>query len=143
MFFTMSLSSRPGYRFASLARKVVGTVTHFATDNTIAALAFDDGPHPEYTPRLLDILEKYKVRATFFMIGKGAIEHPSIVKRIAQSGHAIGNHSWDHASFTTIRGKERREQIRACGIAIPLTGNVSFGLRGGTRVWLHVSISYI
>lgn len=80
----------------------------------VVALTFDDGPHPLYTHRLLDMLEKFGICATSFMIGKAAEKHPKLVQRIAQTGHAIGNNSWDHTSFTAITGKERRHQIRAC-----------------------------
>jgi peptidoglycan/xylan/chitin deacetylase (PgdA/CDA1 family) len=82
-------------------------------------MTFDDGPDPEYTPRLLDILKKYQVHATFFiMVGEAAHNHPKLVRQVAQAGHAVGNHSWDHPSFPLISGRERRAQIRACAEAI-------------------------
>lgn len=59
-------------------------------------LTFDDGPHPEYTPRLLDRLGQLKVRATFFVVGRAAAQHPQLVRRIAAEGHALGHHSWTH-----------------------------------------------
>ncbi len=108
------------------ARRSMGTVTHFEMTEPVAALTFDDGPDPEYTPRLLDILAEYKVRATFFMLGKPAERHPRLVRRVAEAGHTIGNHSWDHASFTAIRGKQRRQQIRACEQAVAPYGQRIF-----------------
>jgi peptidoglycan/xylan/chitin deacetylase (PgdA/CDA1 family) len=103
----------------------MGTVTSVATGDPIVALTFDDGPHPDYTPRLLDILERYRARATFFMVGEAAQKYPEIVRRVAQAGHAIGNHSWDHPSFPLISGRERRAQIRACAKVIaPYTDGV-------------------
>jgi peptidoglycan/xylan/chitin deacetylase (PgdA/CDA1 family) len=60
------------------------------------ALTFDDGPHPEHTPRLLDALADAGIAATFFVIGREAERHPSLVERIAREGHAIGHHSWTH-----------------------------------------------
>lgn len=66
------------------------------------ALTFDDGPHPEYTPKLLDALKERGVKATFFLIGKNAKVHPEIVKRIADEGHVIGNHTMNHAEITKM-----------------------------------------
>jgi peptidoglycan-N-acetylglucosamine deacetylase len=103
--------------FALGTRSILGTVTCVVTRDPVAALTFDDGPHPEYTARLLDILERHQARATFFMTGEAAQRHPELVKRVAQGGHAIGNHSWNHPSFPLISGRERREQIRACAKA--------------------------
>ncbi len=66
------------------------------------ALTFDDGPHPEYTPKLLDALKERGVKATFFLIGKNAKVHPEIVKRIADEGHVIGNHTMNHVEITKM-----------------------------------------
>lgn len=100
-----------------LAQKVTGTITHFAGTDAVA-LTFDDGPHPEYTPRLLDILERHQVRVTFFPVGEFAQKYPELIRRAAEGGHAIGNHSWNHAAFPFISGREQREQIRACAKAL-------------------------
>lgn len=59
-------------------------------------LTFDDGPHPEHTPRLLDELDRLGVKATFFVVGQEADRHPSVVRRIVASGHRLGNHTWSH-----------------------------------------------
>jgi peptidoglycan/xylan/chitin deacetylase (PgdA/CDA1 family) len=60
------------------------------------------------------------------MTGEAAQRHPELVKRVAQAGHAIGNHSWDHPSFPLIKGRERRAQIRACAKAIAPYGERLF-----------------
>jgi peptidoglycan/xylan/chitin deacetylase (PgdA/CDA1 family) len=60
------------------------------------ALTFDDGPDPEWTPRLLRLLAARSVRATFFLIGARAARHPEIVRDLVQAGHEIGNHTWHH-----------------------------------------------
>ena len=60
------------------------------------ALTFDDGPDPENTPRLLDVLDRHRARATFFMVGERAARHPDLVRRVAAAGHEIGNHSFSH-----------------------------------------------
>lgn len=90
------------------------------------ALTFDDGPNPEATPRLLEILESRGARGTFFMVGKVAARHPELVARVAAGGHAIGNHSWDHPSFPLIKSRWRRTQIRWCQEALAPHGSRLF-----------------
>jgi peptidoglycan/xylan/chitin deacetylase (PgdA/CDA1 family) len=63
------------------------------------ALTFDDGPDPEWTPRVLDALGATGVRATFFLIGERAQRAPALVRRLADEGHEIANHSWSHRSL--------------------------------------------
>ena len=112
--------------FAIISRWVMGTITHVRTQSPVVALTFDDGPHPEFTPRLLDILERHQAQATFFMIGQAARQYPEIVQRAALAGHTIGNHSWDHPSFPLVSRRERRRQIRACEQAIAPYGRRLF-----------------
>lgn len=109
-----------------VALKLTGTITHFAAKETVAALTFDDGPHPEFTPRLLDVLEHHQVHATFFMVGEMAQRYPDLVRRVAQAGHAIGNHTWDHPSMPLIGSRERRAQIQACARAVTPFGSRLF-----------------
>jgi peptidoglycan/xylan/chitin deacetylase (PgdA/CDA1 family) len=71
------------------------------TDGAIY-LTFDDGPHPEHTAALLDVLDRHKARATFFLIGELARRQPDLVRRIAAEGHAIGNHSQTHPEFRAL-----------------------------------------
>jgi peptidoglycan/xylan/chitin deacetylase (PgdA/CDA1 family) len=59
-------------------------------------LTFDDGPHPEITPRVLEELDKYNVKASFFCLGNNAQKYPDIVESIRQKGHTVGNHSFSH-----------------------------------------------
>ncbi|MCX6305144.1 MAG: polysaccharide deacetylase family protein [Bacteroidetes bacterium] len=61
-------------------------------------LTFDDGPVPEATPEVLDILAKYKAKATFFMVGDNVRRYPGIFNRVVQDGHAIGNHTFHHVN---------------------------------------------
>lgn len=63
------------------------------------ALTFDDGPHPEHTLSILEILERFNAKATFFCIGKNAEKHPEILKTIIDKGHEIGNHSFSHDTW--------------------------------------------
>ena len=117
---------------AALARTGIGgSITGVSTQEPVAALTFDDGPHPESTPRLLEVLAKHRARATFFMVGEAAEKHRGLVRRVAEEGHAIGNHSWDHPSFPLMSGRERRRQIRACERALAPYGSRLFRPRYG------------
>ena len=71
-------------------------IVRLSTDQRIVALTYDDGPNPPYTDRLLDVLAKHDVKATFFLIGKRIERHPETVSRIIAEGHQIGNHSYSH-----------------------------------------------
>lgn len=66
-----------------------------ARDRTLY-LTFDDGPHPEFTAPVLDLLKAHGATATFFLIGERIHRHPDLVRRIVDEGHALGNHSWSH-----------------------------------------------
>jgi peptidoglycan/xylan/chitin deacetylase (PgdA/CDA1 family) len=101
-----------------LPTRALGTVTSVVTSERLAALTFDDGPDPESTPQLLDTLERYGARATFFVVGEAAQRHADLLRRMFEAGHALGNHSWDHPSFPAIGSAERRRQITACEAAI-------------------------
>ena len=87
------------------------------------ALTFDDGPNPECTPRLLDILSGYQIKAAFFLVGKFAEAHPALVRRMMTEGHAIGNHSWSHPNLTRIPPAEvRRELLATSQLLEQITG---------------------
>ncbi|MGB3263085.1 MAG: polysaccharide deacetylase family protein [Microcoleus sp.] len=66
------------------------------TGEKVVALTYDDGPYPPYTNQLLDILDRYQVKATFFEIGRNIEKHPEIVKAIAARGDELANHSYSH-----------------------------------------------
>ncbi|WKA47654.1 polysaccharide deacetylase family protein [Geobacillus zalihae] len=68
------------------------------TASDCLALTFDDGPDPYYTPKLLDLLKKYGVKATFFVVGRKVERYPDIVRRMAEEGHEIGIHNYRHIS---------------------------------------------
>jgi peptidoglycan-N-acetylglucosamine deacetylase len=76
------------------------------------ALTFDDGPHPRYTPELLDTLARHGVRATFFVVGRQADRYPDLVRRIAREGHDLANHSYLHADITLMPSREIAIQVR-------------------------------
>ena len=66
------------------------------------ALTFDDGPDPEWTPRILDILERAQVPATFFIVGENGLAHPLLLRRIVADGDALGNHSYTHPNMAEV-----------------------------------------
>ncbi len=71
-------------------------ITRVATRDRAVALTFDDGPNPDATPFILDALRERGVKATFFILGRHADQWPALVRRVADEGHAIGNHGWYH-----------------------------------------------
>lgn len=76
------------------------------------ALTFDDGPHPEYTPRLLDELQRLDIVATFFVVGEAAAKNPELVRRMAAEGHAVGTHSYTHSEPRLTSSNQLRDEVR-------------------------------
>lgn len=74
-------------------------------------LSFDDGPHPEATPFVLDSLKQYNAKATFFCIGKNVAAHPEIYHQLAGNGHAVGNHTYDHLNGWKTSREEYLQNI--------------------------------
>ncbi len=75
------------------------------------ALTFDDGPDPVHTPELLDLLRKFEVRGTFFLVGQRAMRAPEVVRRIVSEGHEIGNHTWSHRNLWTCGPRQTAGEI--------------------------------
>ena len=75
------------------------------------ALTFDDGPHPEWTPKLLDMLGQRGVRATFYVIGRECEQSPEILRRTFAEGHEIGNHTWTHPFLTRLGVEEANDEL--------------------------------
>ena len=82
------------------------------------ALTFDDGPHPEYTPKLLAILKKYKVRATFFVIGKMVEQYPDMVRAEDADGNLVANHTYHHVNLNRVPLDEIALEWKACNAAV-------------------------
>ncbi len=94
-----------------------------AQDVRKIAITFDDGPHPSYTAQLLDGLKQRGIHATFFVTGEHAELHPDIIKRMADEGHLIGNHTYSHIQLTRKnREKFREELIKTNEILKEITG---------------------
>lgn len=94
--------------FASLCAQTAGD----RGEKTVA-LTFDDGPHPVYTEEILELLDLYGIKATFFCIGVNAESHPEIVRRIAEGGHCIGNHTYTHPKMRNIDGEALASEIES------------------------------
>ena len=82
------------------------------------AVTFDDGPHPRYTPQILDILAEYNVKATFFMVGSNADYYPELVRRVLAEGHEIGNHTYNHYHTANVSTEVLAQDILACGVTL-------------------------
>ncbi|WP_258934112.1 polysaccharide deacetylase family protein [Nesterenkonia pannonica] len=80
------------------------------TADRAVALTYDDGPHPEHTPRILDVLADHQASATFFVLTPAARAHPGILRRMLDEGHRIGLHGADHRSLLTM---STRAAVRA------------------------------
>jgi peptidoglycan/xylan/chitin deacetylase (PgdA/CDA1 family) len=75
------------------------------------ALTFDDGPDPFHTPKVLDVLERQDVRATFFMMGRNVERYPDVAREVLRRGHEIGNHSYSHQKLILMSPQRVRDEI--------------------------------
>ncbi len=93
-------------------------------------LTFDDGPHPEHTAPLLDLLAEHDAKASFFLIGKQIEKHPELARRIAAEGHTLGNHSYSHPRFETLSLAQQFDEIgRTDALLSSIDGRASHGFR--------------
>ncbi len=76
------------------------------------AFTFDDGPHPSYTEKILEILDSYQIKATFFFIGQNVEYYPEIAKKVVNAGHEIGNHTYSHPPFRNTTSAMLAQEIR-------------------------------
>jgi peptidoglycan-N-acetylglucosamine deacetylase len=81
------------------------------TSDKVVALTFDDGPDPYHTPRVLDLLDRYHVKATFFMMGRNVERYPAVARDVLQRGHQIGNHSYSHPKLVLMTPARVRDEI--------------------------------
>ena len=99
----------------SVEDKATGAVWRVHTVRKEIALTFDDGPYPFYTPVLLHVLERSRIPATFFIVGRSAQEFPELVSRIVDSGDEIGNHTFNHFTLTGLPDGQIADQISSDG----------------------------
>lgn len=94
-------------------------------------LTFDDGPIPEVTPWVLDVLADFDAKASFFCIGRNCADHPELLQRIRAEGHAVGNHTWDHprgrrtGSFAYLRSVLRCQAMTGSRLFRPPYGSIT------------------
>ncbi len=99
------------------------TIYHIPSTEKVVALTFDDGPSPVWTPRILDVLKEARVKATFFMLGMHVERYPDVARRVAEEGHEVGNHTYDHHGIFYYKLEElNREVVDAEKIIKSITG---------------------
>lgn len=127
-------------------------------DAKVIYLTFDDGPWIPYTQQILDVLAKHDATATFFVVGEMVEQHPDLIRKIHGAGHAIGNHTWDHANLTEISEEQVRWELRKTARAVgptmaacmrPPYGATNETVRGITReegyrtiLWTHWAVDW-
>jgi peptidoglycan-N-acetylglucosamine deacetylase len=94
------------------------TFTGLSRGSRQLALTYDDGPNEPHTLRLLEVLAKHGVQATFFLIGRHVQQRPDIAREIAHAGHIVGNHTFTHPLLTFKNEREIKEQLSACQAAL-------------------------
>jgi peptidoglycan/xylan/chitin deacetylase (PgdA/CDA1 family) len=109
-----------------IVKAKVSPITHVETDKPLVAITFDDGPHPIYTPILMDVFKMFHAYGTFFMVGQEALKYRSIVREAADAGHVIGNHTMDHLSMRSVGRQERLKQLWMCRKALSPYGRKYF-----------------
>jgi peptidoglycan-N-acetylglucosamine deacetylase len=107
------------------------------------ALTIDDGPSPVYTPQVLRLLEKYRIRAAFSMVGENVSYYPGIARDVADAGHTIVNHTWNHANLTSLRPAQLRTEItRATDAIHAATGHLPRMFRAPYGAWSPQVLAY-
>lgn len=114
-FKIMIFSSKEVYRSASEHSKKI-------------ALTFDDGPHPKLTDKILDVLEKYNIKATFFVIGNNVDLYSKPLKRAVEAGHEIGNHTNSHILLEKLNNESIKAEINQCYKKVYSTTGYSMNL---------------
>jgi len=92
---------------------------HIPTTEKVLYLTFDDGPIPEATPWVLDVLLQYNAKATFFCVGDNVRKHPAVFQRILSEGHAVGNHTFNHLNGWKTHTFNYLKNVQRCGEVVP------------------------
>src|SRR4051812_29114785 len=119
-------------------------------DGPYIALTFDDGPNATLTPKLLDLLAARHLKATFFVVGQNAADHPDILKRAIREGHEIGNHSWSHPNLGKMSDEAVRRELQKTDDAIsaaigkrPTLMRPPYGsITARQKKWIHEEFGY-
>jgi peptidoglycan/xylan/chitin deacetylase (PgdA/CDA1 family) len=96
----------------TIAIRMFGLGAYKGQDGQGIALTFDDGPDPEFTPQLLDLLDQYHIKATFFVLGSKAEQHPDLIRRIHNEGHLVGIHNYSHQTNALMSPWKVRLQLQ-------------------------------
>jgi len=119
-------------------------------DGPYIALTFDDGPNATLTPKLLDLLAAKHLKATFFVVGQNAADHPEILKRAVREGHEIANHSWSHPNLAKMSDEAVRRELQKTDDAIsaaigkrPTLLRPPYGsITAHQKKWIHEEFGY-
>ena len=122
------------YDQAVLVRR--GTFYIGNSKDKLVALTFDDGPSPDWTPKVLDALKQADVKATFFMLGKHVQEYPDIARLVASQGHEIGNHSYSHHVLIYYTKNELINEIKEAEQVIKKVTGVTTKYFRPPKAWL-------
>jgi peptidoglycan/xylan/chitin deacetylase (PgdA/CDA1 family) len=114
------------------------------------ALTFDDGPHATLTPKLLDLLAAHRMKATFFVVGQNAADHPDILRRAVREGHEIASHSWSHPNLGKMSDEAVRRELQKTDDAIaaaigkrPTLMRPPYGsITARQKRWIHDDFGY-
>ena len=96
-----------------------GVTWRIPADRKCVYLTFDDGPIPEVTPWVLEVLERYGVKATFFMVGDNVRKHPDVYRMVVDRGHRVGNHTFNHIQGIQYRTRNYRANVEKAAEWIP------------------------
>jgi peptidoglycan/xylan/chitin deacetylase (PgdA/CDA1 family) len=113
------------------------SVIRIETSEKVVALSFDDGPHPTHTPRMLDLLDRHAVKASFFMMGRNVERWPDTAREVLRRGHEVGNHSYSHPrlifmSPARVRAEIERTDALLRGIGV--VGPIQFSPPHGAKL---------
>jgi peptidoglycan/xylan/chitin deacetylase (PgdA/CDA1 family) len=125
---------QPLWAYDVLARAFPRFVWRVPTRQPLVALSFDDGPAPDHTPQVLEILARYDAHATFFLIGNRVVAHPGTVERIRAGGHEVANHHYTLRSTLRMTDAEFLDGLRDTESALKLDGPVKLFRPPGGRI---------
>lgn len=141
----------PDMPFSSDFSKSAGiSYSRVMVSGNYIAMTFDDGPHPQNTPRLLDMLRARNIKATFFVIGRSVDLYPNVVRRTVAEGHEIGNHTHTHRLLSKLGESEVRSELSRCHEAVSRAAGVQMkvmrppygGLLQAQREMVHAEFGY-
>ena len=116
---TAAAMSAAGYQSMAATGQWYGkTFTGIRRRSKQLALTYDDGPNDPHTLRLLEVLAKHNVKATFFLIGRYVEQRPGIVREVVNEGHVVGNHTFSHPNLVFASARQTRTQLQECQQAI-------------------------